>query len=609
MLASSAWGVLLVLAACQGRPALTADVVEFRGGPDHLGRFESPVSLAYGGIAWRTATDGPVRSSPAVTSRLVLTGSADGHLYAMDRRTGLVQWKAAADAAVNSSPAVAGNTVYFASLRGTVYAVSLDDGGLRWSMRTGPALPPAWAGASGLDYYISSPVIAGEDVLVGAPDGILYALARDNGAVRWRGRTEGRIHSSPAVRNGLVFVGSFDGSVYAFDLVTGARRWRYDTEGRSLDSEPFGFDRRSIVSSPAVTDSTVFIGSRDGFFYALDAASGTLRWRVDHQASWSIASPAVGEGVVYDASSDARFIHALDARTGEPRWRLAMPGSVWSSAAIAGGLLFVGDGSGAIHAIDRQSGSALWSFRTGGAVQSSPAVAGGLLVVGSGDGAVYALRVGDAEGLTRAVYWDSILASASRRSDHRLIRDGLTARGYASLAAAGLGSWMEDRIRDGNPSVVVLALDQLPPALAAPGGPLRRYLDAGGKVVAPGDPPFIWPTSPSGDREYAGIRRATTTGLLGVEFGAAQFDRYGARPTALGRQWGLEGWWLASWSIQAPPGGSVLALNEAGLAAAWVRGYGGPPGSGFIQLNRSEWTVPDLGMLAAVAEFRPDSSP
>jgi hypothetical protein len=94
--------------------------------------------------------------------------------------------------------------------------------------------------------------------------------------------------------------------------------------------------------------------------------------------------------------------------------------------------------------------------------------------------------------------------------------------------------------------------------------------------------------------------------LLDVNHEGAQFDRYGARPTEQGRKWGLTGWWLSTWSIQLPPNGTVLALDERGLAAAWVQGYGGPPGSGFVQVNRSQWSPADLGQLITVAEYRPE---
>ena len=602
--------ILLFLAACQAAPraqSTPGSSVGFRGSPDHSGRYDAPSGQFYGGLAWRVATEGPIRSSPAVTEALVLAGSGDGNLYAIDRKTGRIAWRFTADAAVNSSPAVGDGTVYFASLGGTVYAVALSDGRLRWKTASGRPLAPAWAGASGIDYYVSSPVLTDELVIIGAPDGVLYALGRSDGSVKWRGRTEGRIHSSPAIRNGTAVVGSFDGSVYAFDLQSGARRWRFDTEGRGLESESVGYDRRSIISSPAVTDSAVYIGSRDGHFYAIDMATGKLRWRVAHDdGSWSISSPAVADAVVYDASSDARFVHALSAATGEVRWKINTPGSVWSSPAVAGGSLFIGDNSGVLHSIDRTTGTERWSFKAGGGIMSSPAVAGGVVYVGSSDGAIYAIRLDPTVGLDRAVYWDSTQSTLSRRGDHRALRDGLIALGYAPLSAPELSGWMEQRIRDRRPSVVILATDQLPAPFARPEGVIRRYLTAAGKIVSPGDPPFIWPAGPQGERAYSTISRETTSRLLDVDHARAQFDRYGARPTELGREWGLTGWWQATWSIDPPRNASVLALDERGLAAAWVKEYGGPRGTGFVQVNRGQWSPFDLGQLMTIAEYRPE---
>src|ERR1700722_695915 len=104
------------------------------------------------------------------------------------------------------------------------------------------------------DFVLSSAAVVNDTVVVGAGDGFLYALNAASGAVRWKLRTEGRIRSSPAIADGTVYVGSFDGSVYAADLASGRLIWRYDTKGRSLDPKAFGFDRRAVLSSPAVAE-------------------------------------------------------------------------------------------------------------------------------------------------------------------------------------------------------------------------------------------------------------------------------------------------------------------------------------------------------------------
>jgi len=174
--------------------------------------------------------------------------------------------------------------------------------------------------------------------------------------VRWRARTDGRIRGTPAISDGAVFIGSFDGRVYALELSSGKLRWRYDTDGAALKSGDFGFDRRSIQSSPAVSNGVVFIGARDGFVYALGAGDGKLRWRYNHEISWINSSPAIADGVVYDGSSDAHFVQALDAATGRELWRTNVGTTVWSSPSVAGEQLFFGDGSGRVRIVERRTG-------------------------------------------------------------------------------------------------------------------------------------------------------------------------------------------------------------------------------------------------------------
>ena len=70
--------------------------------------------------------------------------------------------------------------------------------------------------------------------------------------------------SSPAVANGVVYVGSDDDNLYALNASTGALLWEYTTGG-------FFFN-----SSPAVANGVVYVGSYDGNLYAFDLAGGLL---------------------------------------------------------------------------------------------------------------------------------------------------------------------------------------------------------------------------------------------------------------------------------------------------------------------------------------------
>ena len=185
----------------------------------------------------------------------------------------------------------------------------------------------------------------------GAANGDGAAL---RGTVRWVFPTGGAVHSSPAVVDGTVYVGSRDGRLYALDAATGAPRWEYRTESW-------------VESSPAVVDGSVYFGSQDGMLRALDAATGTLRWEFDAEFGVDSA-PAVAAGTVYFGAD--RGLFAVDAASGEPRWSLELPFRV-GSPVVANGIVYVGS----VQAFDARRGWRRLHFRAYGWIASSVAVA------------------------------------------------------------------------------------------------------------------------------------------------------------------------------------------------------------------------------------------
>ena len=174
------------------------------------------------------------------------------------------------------------------------------------------------------------------------------------GTVKWVFPTGGAVHSSPAVADGTVYVGSRDGRLYALDAATGAPLWEYRTESW-------------VESSPAVVDGSVYFGSQDGMLRALDAATGTLRWEFD--AGFGVdSSPAVAAGIVYFGADHGLF--AVDAASGEPRWSLELPFRV-GSPVVANGIVYVGS----VQAFDARRGWRRLHFRAYGRIASSVAVA------------------------------------------------------------------------------------------------------------------------------------------------------------------------------------------------------------------------------------------
>jgi outer membrane protein assembly factor BamB len=472
----------------------------------------------------------------------------------------------------------------------------------RWRFDTDELLPWEW-GFEGWDVYTSSPVVSDSIVVFGAGDGVVYALEIETGNELWRLVTEGRVRASPAIADGIVFVGSTDGRAYALELPTGAERWRFETDGVKISSEDQGVDRRSIIASPTVADGTVFVGSRDGYMYALDRETGEEKWRVSHDGSWAMSSPAVLGNMVYAGTSDGRFVHAVNAESGEEEWRFVGEGYTWSSPCVAGNTVFIGDGAGYLRAVALDSGLERWNYPVSDGVYSSPVVDDGVVFFGADDGYVYALH-GDGTYPHRAVFWDEDFEAYTIFRSHVETRVFFAQHGYQVLDTDALNGFLESRITDRDPSVVVFAMDYVSLSMIAEPGDtvlLRRYLDAGGKVVWLDLPPMVLIRNDSG--RVTALDRNRPENLLGVDHSDFNFDFYAAIPTDLGREWGLERGWVGSYSVPLSESIEVLARDENGRAAAWVRHYGGSAGTGFVGIGMDHASDNALEAVHSVAEY------
>jgi outer membrane protein assembly factor BamB len=573
----------------------------FRGGPEHSGVYPGGGVDGFAGVKWRFQTAGAVRASVTVADNVAFVGSTDGQLYALDATLGEELWHFDGGSPVVSTAAVAAGLVFYGDRAGVLRALDRTDGTLRWDFPTGPDTPLPW-GNEGWDYYTSSPTVLEDIVLFGSRDGSLYAVEAETGSELWRYPTEGQIWSSPAVADGTVFVGSADGSLHAVDLASGEPRWRYDTDGRSHASAEFGFDRRTIQSSPSVADGRVFFGSRDGHVYAVEAETGSLAWRFDQEVSWCVTSPAVESGVVYAGSSDGNFAQALDAQSGEELWRAPTEFRVFASPALSGETVLVADHAGVLFALDRRTGAERWRFRAGQAIQSSPVVANGVVYVGSDDGFVYAIDGTDGPSLRRAVFWDASVPAVY--PGHEALRDHLASSGYEVLDAEALADFMIAREADAQPSVVVFAKDQVPQNVAATAADtvlLRRYLDGGGRVVWLGYPPFALVRDPD-TGAFVAVDMDRPEEVLGVDHSSATGDEYAAWATDAGSAWGLPDMWLDGFGVDPADVTTVLASDERGRATAWVRRYSDAPGGGFVRLWGRLDAIEDPAIVQRVAE-------
>src|SRR6476659_4637036 len=94
----------------------------FRVDPAHRGVAPAAAPGAFHRVKWSFPTGGRIVSSPASYEGLVIFGSDDGNLYAVEAASGRQRWVVRTRGPVASSPAIAGGRVYAASYDGRMYA-------------------------------------------------------------------------------------------------------------------------------------------------------------------------------------------------------------------------------------------------------------------------------------------------------------------------------------------------------------------------------------------------------------------------------------------------------------------------------------------------------
>ncbi len=248
-----------------------------------------------------------------------------------------------------------------------------------------------------------------------AADHALALAKRASGAPAWpsmRGdhRNSGRMRAEPIFRNDLgirhfrsgnaifstpvigadetIYVGSADHVFYALDPVANKERWRYDV-GEVIDS-----------AATIGEDGSIYVPSGNGL-YAF-RPDGTKRWHLDLLKEESHVSPStiywwegnavVGpNGWIY-AGCDDFHIFAIDP-SGNIRWKTMTGCCIWTAACFGpDDTVYLVSFDFRLYALDALTGRVKWTRNMKNFVTSSPMLApDGTLYLGSFDKSLYAL--------------------------------------------------------------------------------------------------------------------------------------------------------------------------------------------------------------------------
>lgn len=248
---------------------------------------------------WNYKTGDSIHSSPAIYENSLVIGSWDSKVYCLDASTGTENWSytTGRDTAqyvwigIQASPSLDNGVAYLGSRDSKFYAFNIATGDTLW---TKDKFDGSW--------MPSSAAIGKENIYTGSSDSFsFFSINKKTGNINYRTRTKAYTFSSPAIDNEMAYIGSTNGRLYGIELESGDIKWEFQTIGCRTDSMKF-FDgggeidlaRRkelmadipdmpalsslytdifvnigAILSSPVISNQTIYFGSSDGYIYAI----------------------------------------------------------------------------------------------------------------------------------------------------------------------------------------------------------------------------------------------------------------------------------------------------------------------------------------------------
>ncbi|MBI4626541.1 MAG: PQQ-binding-like beta-propeller repeat protein [Verrucomicrobia bacterium] len=484
-------------------PAIADDGTVYVGSND--GRFYA--FTASGTLKWTRnfGLTAPVSNSPALAANgTIYVKPRDGFLYALNPANGAIVWRRDVHAPETyASPSVAPDgTIYQGSEDKNLYAIN-PDGTLKWT----------FAGENEI-YAVPAIDAAGNIYFTVLNSGKLYCVS-PAGTLRWTyaGASLGS-SSSPALSadGSTAYFAGYDARLHAVNTASGAARW------------VFPLDAEVRASSPAVdANGVIYIGCYDFRLYAINA-DGTLK-RTWDTGDWIRSSPAISGTTLYVGSNDNK-LYAFDigagAATGPwPQYRhnvrrlgraiaepLAIAVAPQAQIAVAGErveLRVVATGAGPFRY--------QW-FNDGTPVAGATSAVLALPAVSSAQAGNYAVTITDAQGsLTSPLAPVAVLAPGEKVTPARLANFSVRMTAGAGAQTFILGFYVA-----GSPAKPVL-IRAIGPALVQFGvsgvldNPQLQLFSAGAVLAANDD----WASSASGDGVAATANAFTAAGAFPLD--------------------------------------------------------------------------------------------
>jgi len=190
---------------------------------------------------------------------------------------------------------------------------------------------------------------------------LIIANAQEKKYAIWNFETNDRIFSHPIKNGNTVYFGSNDKNFYAIDATTREKLWNFKTDHK-------------IQSSAIVHDKIVYFKSGNDI-YALNKKTGKELWNCKNTNKkdsekldpWDYhhGAPVINNSIIYFGLADGKLC-GFDLKTGNLKMQYTAIDSaaIRCTPAIQNNFLYFGDWKGKIYAYDLSSNDTLWTYQT-----------------------------------------------------------------------------------------------------------------------------------------------------------------------------------------------------------------------------------------------------
>ena len=307
----------------------------------------------------------PLRNCSALASNGNLIAAIGAKVVALKEADGKAQavWSYAAGGRIPGSPALGDDdAVYIHSADGLLHCLGADG-------------EQAWAPANvGKPLGWASPVIDEKrNIWICGYSGGLMKLNADGSHINRRFfRSREKFDSTGALYDGVFYVGSDDGFVYAIKLE--------DRRGHNLwdQKENRGLTDWFVNSAPAIGPGpTIVACSRDDCVYAF-SAEGEQSWKTRVNGQMLASAVIDGEGHVFVTVSRTHrgekgsgALVCISGNSHQVEWEYPTDAPCESTPVVGDDkIVYFGDNSGIIHAVDSE-GNRVWTASLGSPVRSA----------------------------------------------------------------------------------------------------------------------------------------------------------------------------------------------------------------------------------------------